>query len=180
MAKVDTAGTRAVAGDGGTVVASRLTSEQVWREVAKASFAVLSHVTPSGAPRSSGVVFTTIGRRLYVAVDAEGWKARHIPARGQVCVTVLVRRGGVLSLVAPIPPATISFRGTATVHPASSRQFDASYKALERLLPPDHRDSAAIIEIVPEGAFVTYGLGVSLTQMRNPAVSQARVPVSAG
>jgi hypothetical protein len=28
---------------------------------------------------------------------------------------------GVLSLVAPIPPATISFHGTAVVHPAASQ-----------------------------------------------------------
>ncbi len=30
----------------------RLTSEQVWQAVARASFAVLSHVTPAGEPRS--------------------------------------------------------------------------------------------------------------------------------
>ena len=61
-------------------VQARLTSEQVWRRVAKASFAVLSHVTPSGEPRSSGVVYRTLGRRLYVAVASDSWKARHAPS----------------------------------------------------------------------------------------------------
>lgn len=46
----------------------RLTSEQVWRAVTRASFAVLSHVTPAGEPRSSGVVYKASRRRLAVAV----------------------------------------------------------------------------------------------------------------
>ena len=48
-----------------------LATEQVWRALAKASFAVLSQVTPAGEPRSSGVLYKTIGRRLYVAVGAD-------------------------------------------------------------------------------------------------------------
>ena len=100
----------------------RLTSEQVWRAIARASFAVLSHVTPAGEPRSSGVVYKAAGRRLVVAVAPGRWKARHIAADGRVAVTVLVRRGGILSLVMPIPPATISFHGTAAVHPAGPPQ----------------------------------------------------------
>src|SRR5215831_8137904 len=81
-----------------------LSSEQVWRAVARASFAVLSHVTPGGDPRSSGVMYKTTGRRLVVAVAPGSWKARHVAADGRVAVTILVRRGGILSLVAPIPP----------------------------------------------------------------------------
>jgi len=46
----------------------------------------------------------------------------HVAADGRVAVTVLVRRGGILSLVAPIPLATISFHGTAVVRPAGSPQ----------------------------------------------------------
>ena len=69
--------------------------------------AVLSQVTLAGEPRSSGVLYKTIGQRLHVAVGADSWKARHISANRRVAVTVPVRRGGILSLVAPIPPATI-------------------------------------------------------------------------
>jgi len=97
-----------------------LTSELVWQAMARASFAVLSHVTPAGEPRSSGVVYKVFGRRLVVAVAPGSWMAQHIAADGRVAVTVLVRRGGILSLVAPIPPAAISFHGTAVVHPAGS------------------------------------------------------------
>jgi len=113
-----------------------------------------------------------------VAVAPDSWKAKHVAGSGRVAVTVPVRRGGILSLVAPIPPATISFHGTAIVHPAGSPQVRSLLKELGSLIPAERQASGSIIEIVPEGAFVTYGLGVSLMRMRDPAASQARVPVT--
>lgn len=155
----------------------RLTSEQVWHALAKASFAVLSYVTPSGEPRSSGVVYKTLGRRMYVAVAPDSWKAKLVAASGRVAVTAQVRRGGILSLVVPIPPACISFQGSAIVHAAESPEVRPLLEKLGSLLPAERRTSASIIEIAPEGAFVTYGIGVSLMKMRDPAVARARVPV---
>jgi hypothetical protein len=166
------------AGDDARPMAARLTTEQAWHQIAKASFAVLGYVTPAGEPRSSGVVYKTIGRRLYVAVAPDSWKARHIAATRRVAVTVPVRRGGILSLLAPIPPATISFHGAAIVHPAGSPQVRPLLKELDSLLPAERRASACLIEILPEGAFVTYGLGVSLSKLRDPAAARARVPVT--
>jgi hypothetical protein len=157
---------------------ARLTTEQVWHQVAKGSFAVLSHVTPAGEPRSSGVVYKTVGQRLYIATAPDSWKARHVAASGRVAVTVPVRRGGLLSLVAPIPPATVSFHGTAIVHPADSPQVHLLLKELASLLPEERRVSARILEVIPKGSFVTYGVGVSLTQLRYPAAARARVPVT--
>jgi hypothetical protein len=156
---------------------ARLTSEQIWKKVAAQSFAVLGYVTPGGEPRASGVVYKTLGRRLYVAVAPDSWKARHIAASGKVSVTVPVRRGGVLSLVAPIPPATVSFHGTAILHQAGSPDVRPLLEELGALLPTERRASASIIEVVPEGAFVTYGLGVSLAKMRDPTAARSRVRV---
>jgi Pyridoxamine 5'-phosphate oxidase len=168
----------ATAENQGNTGVSRLTSEQVWDEVAKASFAVLSYVTPSGEPRSSGVVYKTVGRRWYAAVAPEGWKARHVAASGRVSVTVPVHRGGVLSLVVPIPPATVSFHGSAIVHPAGSPDARTFIHELAPLLPAERQASAAIIEVVPEGVFVTYGVGMPLMKMRDPGAASARVPVA--
>ena len=165
------------AGDDARPMAARLTTEQVWHQLTKASFAVVGYVTPAGEPRSSGVVYKSIGRRLYVAVAPDSWKARHVGASRRVAVTVPVRRGGILSLLAPIPPATISFHGAAIVHPAGSPQVRPLLKELGSLIPVERRTSACIIEIVPEGAFLTYGLDVSLSKMRDPAAARARVPV---
>jgi pyridoxamine 5'-phosphate oxidase-like protein len=168
----------AVAGDDGQPRSARVTTEQVWDKLAKGSFAVLSQVTPAGEPRSSGVLYKTIERRLYVAVAPDSWKARHIAANRRVAVTVPVRRGGLLSLLAPIPPATVSFRATAIVHPAGSSAASSLSKELASLLPAERRASACIIEVMPEGVFVTYGLGVSLSEMRSPATARARVAVT--
>jgi nitroimidazol reductase NimA-like FMN-containing flavoprotein (pyridoxamine 5'-phosphate oxidase superfamily) len=171
-------GSRAAPEHDGQPTAARLTTEQVWRQLAKASFAVLSYVTPAGEPRSSGVLYKTVGRRLYIVTAPDSWKARHVAASGRVAVTVPVRRGGLLSLVAPIPPATVSFHGTAVVYPADSSQVHPLLKELASLLPEERRASAAVIEVIPEGAFVTYGLGVPLAQLPDPAAARARVPVT--
>jgi hypothetical protein len=159
-------------------VDTHLTSAQVWKAIEKASFAVVGYVTPEGAPRSSGIVYKALGRRLFVAVAPDSWKAKHIAVSGRVAVTVTVRRGGVLSLVAPIPPATISFRGAAIVHQPGMAETRSLLRELGPLLPPDRRKTACVIEIVPEGEFVTYGIGVPLMTMRDPAAARGRAPVT--
>jgi hypothetical protein len=153
------------------------TSAQVWRVLARASFAVVGYVTPSGEPRSSGVVYASAGKRLYVVVAADSWKARHIAASGQVAVTVPVRRGGLLSLLLPIPPATVTFHAATIVHPAGPLRSGAVPAQLTSLLPAERRDKSCVIEIVPEGWFVTYGIGVSLMKMRDTSAARARLPV---
>jgi Pyridoxamine 5'-phosphate oxidase len=155
----------------------RLTSAQVWRELERASFAVISYTTPAGEPRSSGVLYVAEGQRLYVVVANDSWKARHIAVTGRVAVTVMVRRGGILSLLVPIPPATISFHGAATVRSAGAVEIGSLPGRMARLLPPERRASSTIVEIQPGGRFVTYGVGVSLLRMRDPAASRATVPV---
>src|SRR3954451_7209638 len=71
-----------------------LTAEQVWRELSRASFAVISYVTPGGEPRSSGVLCAAAQRRLFATVDAHSWKARAITDGSPVAVTIPLRRGG--------------------------------------------------------------------------------------
>jgi hypothetical protein len=168
------------AGGPGEKAGPGLTSEQVWRAVARASFAVLSHVTPVGEPRSSGVVYKVAGQKLVVAVAPGSWKARHVAADDRVAVTVLVRRGGILSLALPIPPAAISFHGTAVVHEAESPRARSLLDELGSLVPAEGRASACVLEITPVGAFRTYGVGVSLRTMLDPPAAQARVPVAPG
>lgn len=120
----------------GVAITTRLNSEQVWDAISKGSFAVISYETPTGEPRSSGVMYKVLGHRLYVVVAPDSWKARHIAQNPDVAVTVLVRRGGVLSLVFPIPPATISFHGEALVYagnaPGGTRDRRADGKPAPR------------------------------------------------
>ena len=80
-------------------------------------------------------------------------------------------------MLAPIPPATISFHARATVHPAGSLDIGSVSKDLEKLVPEARKSGSCIIELEPEGRFLTYGIGVSLMAMCNPALALARVPV---
>lgn len=159
---------------------AHVTCDQIWTELSKASFAVIGYVTPRGDPRSSGVMYKVIGRRLYAAVGRDSWKARHIAASGRVSVTVPVRRGGLLSLMAPIPPATITFHGTAVVHPPGSLRARSLREELASLLPEERQATACVIEILPEETFLTYGIGVSLSGMRDPVAARGRAPVRPG
>ena len=170
MVQMDKAGT-AAAGAG-------LTSERLWREIERRSFAVLSYVTPSGDPRSSGVVYAAARHRLYVAVAPDSWKALHIPATDRVAVTIPVRRGNVLSLVLPIPPATISFHARAVVHPQGAIDVASLSSELAVLVPPERLAACKIVEIFPEGRFLTYGIGTPLLRLRDPAAARASVPVT--
>ena len=157
--------------------ARRIGSADVWHAIERASFAVLAHVTPEGEPRSTGVVYATAGQHIYVAVAPHSWKARHIADGGVVSLTVLVRRGGLLALLFPIPPATISVRARTVVHAPGSLDLEAVSPALARLVPASRRRTACILELVPEGAFLTYGIGVSLKDLADPARAAARVPL---
>ena len=150
--------------------------DQVWMALGKGSFAIVSHVTPAGEPRSSGVVYGVAGRRIYVAVAPQSWKAREISDGQQVAVTVPVRRGGLLSLLLPIPPATVSFHARAIVHPPNSIDLGAISRQLASLVPKERR-AATVIELVPEGSFLTYGIGVSLMELSNPVAALAHVPI---
>jgi len=149
---------------------------EVWRDIAKRSFAVIAHVNDEGEPRSSGVVYALIDHSLFVAVAPDSWKARALQTGDQVSVTVPVPRGGLLAMLLPIPPATISFHARVTVHRAEAMTRSSLPKELRRLLPETEGSPICMLELTPEGRFLTYGIGVSLPAMRDPAIAAGHVP----
>jgi hypothetical protein len=161
----------------GDPTAQHAITERVWDALSKGSFAVISYVTPSGQPRSSGVVYGLAGRHLYIAIGPESWKARHIEDGDQVAVTVPVRRGGPVSLLFPIPPATVSFHARVVLHAAGSLDLRTVSPKLASLVP-DERRADPVLELVPEGAFLTYGIGVSLTDLAKPSIAQGHAQVA--
>jgi hypothetical protein len=131
-----------------------LTPDRVWGAISKVSFAVLNYVTPAGEPRSSGVVCGTAGRRLYVATAPDSWKARHISDGDQVAVTLPIRRGGLLSLVAPsrLPPSPATPRRS---RPGSLQRFHdlaGGFGVPYRFRTPDPLGSEPEWRIVNAGA----------------------------
>lgn len=93
-------------------------------------------------------------------------------------MTVPVHRGGILALLMPIPPATVSFHGSAIVHRSVSAQQRSLLDKLVATLPAEQRASRCLVEILPEGEFLTYGLRVPLRKTADPAAALARVPVA--
>ena len=111
---------------------------------------------------------------MLMVAAKDSWKARHIGTEGLVAVTVPIRRGGLMSLLMPIPPATVSFPAVATVHSGETLH---RIPALAKLVPAERRTSCVVVDVRPTGHYVTYGLGVPLLRMRSPARSRARIPV---
>lgn len=157
-----------------TTSIAEVSQEVVWRAVEKASFAVVGYVTPAGRPRTSGVMYAVQDRRLYLSVDADSWKARHIHTGDEVSVTVTVHRGGPLALLMPIPPATVTFHARAKVYPAATVTPGQVPARLIKRLPPATREHVCLIELAPAGDFLTYGIGVSLRHMAAPAIARGR------
>ena len=155
-----------------------VTTDLVWKEIEKRSFAVLSYVNPEGRARSAGVVYVPIDRVLYVRAAKKSWKAKHIRLNPHVALNVTISKRVPFMPWIKIPDATIAFSGTARVVPMS----DVEPKLLETILGRmiDQHGTIAencIIEIRPTCHFVTYGVGVSLMDMRDPRKARGRAPV---
>jgi Pyridoxamine 5'-phosphate oxidase len=158
-----------------------LTTEQVWRALARQPFMVVAMVNRHGQGRSVGVTPAVHGDDLWFAATETDWKVTHLRHQPEVSVTVPVRRGGVLTLVAPIPPATVTVPATAQVLPVGDAPDDVRRRLLRGLTEPDaERGDVVMVRLTPHGDFVTYGLGVPLRVMADTERARGRVPVARG
>ena len=155
-----------------------ITTQEVWHEVGKHFFAVLAFVNSRGEPRSAGIDYMVRDHELYVVTERNTWKARHIQANSHVSLTVIIPKRVPFMPWIPIPPATITFQGEATIHDPKDVPPDV-VPTLLRGLKPSAEEVAAlcVIRVHPVGDFVTYGVGVSMQTMRQPELSRGRAPV---
>jgi hypothetical protein len=155
-----------------------ITTDLVWKEIEKRSFAVLSYVNPKGRARSAGIVYVPIDRVLYVRVAKDSWKAKHIRLNPHVALNVTISKRVPFMPWIKIPDATIAFSGTGRVVPMNEVE-PRLLEAIQGELIEGHGilDENCIIEIHPTGHFVTYGVGVSLLDMRDPEKARGRTPV---
>jgi hypothetical protein len=157
---------------------ANITTEQVWRELEKRSFAVLGFVTARGEARTAGIVYTVRDRQLYITTGGDSWKARHITANPHVSLTVTVPKRIPFLPWLQIPAATITFQGVASVHAIKDVPPEIPQVLLRGLeLNAEHREEIRVIRVQPAGEFVTYGVGVPLLVMRNPEAARGRAPV---
>jgi hypothetical protein len=156
-----------------------LPSSQVWAELEKELFAVLGMVTPKGHARTAGIIYIVRDRKLYIGTGADTWKARHVAANPNVSLTIPIAKRIPLLPWIKIPAATITFSGTARLIPMEQ----AGPELLSAVFRQQATDNAAlsnqvIIEVTPQGDFVTYGVGVPLMKMRSPELARGRAPVA--
>jgi hypothetical protein len=157
----------------------QLTSEQVWKELKKELFAVLGMVTAKGEARTVGIVYVVHNKKLYIATGRDTWKARHVGGNPNVSITVTIPKRIPLMPWIKIPAATITFSGVGTVLEAEKVGGDVLH-ALLRGMETDTEmlNTMCVIEIEPEGDFITYGVGIPLMAMRHPEKARGRVPVA--
>lgn len=152
----------------------QLTTEQVWDEIEKHSFAVLGMVTSREEARTVGIVYVVDDHKLFIGAEPTQWKARHISKNPNVSLTILIPKRVPLLPWVKIPDATITFSGTARILDAG----DVDAGVLEKLYRHEEgRGGWCAIEVTPRKDFITYGVGVSLLTMRFPEKSRARVTV---
>lgn len=136
-------------------------------------------VTAGHEARTVGILYAVGDHKLYFITGSDTWKARHIAANPHVSVTIPIAKRVPIMPWLKIPQATITFQGTARICGASEAMPDL----LQKLLGPMADDSALIagsclVEIIPTGEFVTYGVGVRLIEMRDPNKARGRAPVA--
>ncbi len=151
------------------------TTEQVWEAVDDAFFGVLAFANRDGHPRTAGVCYTVEGRSLYVSTAKGMWKVRHIAANPNVSMTVTMPKRIPFLPFIKVPAATVTFKGEAEILDVD----DLDPAVFERLPRGNERDpkvleDTAIIRIIPRGEFVTFGIGMPITQMRKHEAAHGR------
>lgn len=153
----------------------QLTSDQVWEEIEDNIFGVLGMVTSKGESRTVGIVYVVDQHKLYIGAQRSAWKTKHVARNPHVSFTIPIAKRAPFMPWIKIPAATITFSGTALV--LDRRELSAAL--FEKLYRHDEAGAEwCAIEVTPEKNFVTYGVGVSLLQMRSPDAARGRAPVA--
>jgi len=155
-----------------------LTTAQVWAEIEKQMFAVLGMVTANNEARTAGIVYVVNQRKLYIGSLDTAWKTRHVTQNPHVSMTVTIAKRILFLPWIKIPAATITFSGTAKVfapEDVSSEVIEALFKGMD--VTAEDSPPFRVIEVTPEKEFITYGVGVSLLNMRDPEKARGRVSV---
>jgi hypothetical protein len=156
-----------------------LKAEQVWKVLEEELFGVLGMVTVHNEARTAGIVYVVRDHKLYIGTGRDTWKVRHIAANPHVSMTVPISKRIPFMPWIKIPAATITFQGTARVMDPGEDQASIMATVFRDLAAdPAAMEDVCVIEVVPEGDFVTYGVGIPLMQMRHPEKARGRAHVA--
>lgn len=156
---------------------SKITIDQVWDAIQNEVFCVLGMINQQNQARTVGVVYAVQDRKLYVGTGMDTWKTKHIQGNPSVSVTVPIPRRVPFLPWITIPQATITFSGTASITEAREVNYDLLQAVFRHKADdPAFLKETCVIEIIPHGEFVTYGVGVPLLKMRHPDQARGRAP----
>lgn len=154
------------------------TTDIVWDAIKKELFAVLGMVTKESETRSTGIVYSVNDDKLYIGTGLESWKTHHIRVNPEVSITIPIPKRIPLIPWIKIPQATISFSGTARIILAVDAEHDILHSVYRHMADDQElMKKSCLIEVVPKGDFITYGVGISLMEMRDPELARGRAPV---
>lgn len=151
------------------------TTETVWREIDDNIFGVLAFVNKAGEPRSAGIVYAVDDRSLLISSARDSWKNRHITRHPKVSMTVTIPKRVPFLPFIKVPAASISFKGDAEI--LAVEDIDPVVFARLPIGGEEDRevlDRMAVIRVIPRGRFATYGIGMSMLQMRGHEAAHGR------
>ena len=155
-----------------------VTTDSIWDVVDTHLFGVLAYVTPSNEARSAGIVYVVDDRTFFISTERDTWKARHIAMNPHVSLTITIPKRIPFMPFIKIPAAVATCQGSAEilgVEDIDSAIVKRLYRGLE--VTEEMRAKTCVIKVTPNGDFVTFGVGVSLSTMRKPEESVGRAPV---
>jgi len=157
----------------------QLTSKDVWTAINKEMFAVLGMVTARNQSRTAGIVYIVRDSKLYIGTGKESWKARHIAANPHVSMTIPIAKRIPLLPWIKIPAATITFAGIGRLLNSTETDSELLQAVFRQTADdPARLADSVLIEVTPQKEFVTYGVGVSLSEMRDPQKARGRAQVN--
>ena len=135
-------------------------------------------VTDDKESRTVGIVYIVKDHKLYIGTGLQAWKTRHIKKNPSVSMTIPIAKRIPVAPWIKIPQATITFSGTAKVIPgdqAPKELLTAVFR--HKADDTEFHERFCLIEVTPEGEFITYGIGIPLMKMRDPELARGRAPV---
>jgi hypothetical protein len=157
---------------------ARITAAQVWMQLEKQLFGVVGLVTATGEARTVGIAYLVRDKKFYFCTNTNAWKVKHLRNNPNVSMTVPIAKRNPFLPWVKIPAATITLSGTGRVLNLTEVPAEIPDTLLKDLKPTEEvRRHASVVEITPKGDFITYGIGVPLRRMLEPAEAAGRTPV---
>lgn len=156
----------------------QLKTTQVWETIQKEVFAVVGMVSAKNEAKTVGIMYAVRQQKLYFLTIRTAWKVKHIAQNPHISVTIPIAKRVAFMPWIKIPAATVTFSGFAQILEIDETPQDVILELFKDVTDdPLAKYPYVVIELDPRGDFITYGVGVSLMEMRDTQKARGRVSV---